>query len=148
MWAGVNDQTAPQADIAAAAATAYEKIRTGSPATKTYVVGPWSPSGSPGAGLVATDETLRAAAQQAGLPFVSTITGKLYDATGALILTQRPWITGTGRVSAPKGDGNADSYVGADGVHPTDAGQAYVGRRMALALEQIVKRESAPGSQN
>ena len=35
---------------------------------------------------------------------------------------QRPWITGTGNTASPKGDGNADSYVGTDGVHPTRRG--------------------------
>lgn len=39
------------------------------------------------------------------------------------------WLTGTGSISAPKGDGNQDEYVGTDGVHLSVAGVAhYVGR--------------------
>ena len=44
------------------------------------------------------------------------------------------WIAGTGRVGATTGDGNADIYVVADGVHPSVAGAAYLGTRLAFAI--------------
>lgn len=40
-----------------------------------------------------------------------------------------PWLTGTGSITNPKGDGNQDDYIGLDGVHPSVAGvRYYVGR--------------------
>ena len=35
------------------------------------------------------------------------------------------WLTGTGSVTSPKGDGNQDQYIGPDGVHLTATGQNY-----------------------
>ena len=141
IWAGVNDQMDAQSDIATAAAQLYAKVKADAPGTRAYVVGPWSQSGSPDNSLKNTDETLRVAALNAGLPFFSPITGKVYAGDGTLLASTRPWITGTGDISSPKGDGNADIYVGADGVHPTDAGHAYIAKRMALDLELITKNE-------
>lgn len=44
------------------------------------------------------------------------------------------WLTGTGSVSNPKGDGNQDIYIGdvagKDTVHPNYAGQKYLGGRL------------------
>ncbi len=143
VWAGVNDQTLSQSSIATAAGQLYAKLKADDPGTRVYVAGPWSQSGNPTNGLQNTDETIRVAAKTAGLPFFSPITGKVFDATGTLVAQQRPWITGTGSVANPTGDGNADVYVGNDGVHPSDAGHAYIARRMALALEQLTKGEPA-----
>jgi lysophospholipase L1-like esterase len=44
------------------------------------------------------------------------------------------WITGTGNVASPGGSGNADVYISSDGIHPTRAGHAYYGRRIASAI--------------
>lgn len=44
------------------------------------------------------------------------------------------WLTGTGSVSDPKGDGNQDIYIGdvagTDTIHPNYAGQQYLGGRL------------------
>jgi hypothetical protein len=45
------------------------------------------------------------------------------------------WITGTGNVPVPKGNGNADLYISADGTHPTQAGHDYVGQRLAADIQ-------------
>ncbi|WP_228974777.1 hypothetical protein [Streptomyces sp. DH12] len=76
------------------------------------MLGCWSPNGSPGASITNTDTTVRTAAAAAGYPFVSPVTGSVDDSAGALMVTHGPWITA----------GNTAAYVGADGVHPTDAG--------------------------
>lgn len=144
LWAGYNDQLESQSSIASAASQTLQKVATGSPGTSTYVVGPWSKSGTPVASLTATDETLRQVAAQAGVPFVSPRTGTVYGADGQVAAYQRPWITGTGNAGAPNGTGNADQYVSQDGVHPTDAGHRYIAQRMALALEQVLGTP-APG---
>jgi lysophospholipase L1-like esterase len=44
------------------------------------------------------------------------------------------WLTGTGDVGTPAGDGNRDVYLGSDGIHPTTAGYAYLGTRLAFAI--------------
>ena len=127
IWAGYNDVLEPQASIAAAASDLYAQLATAAPNADVYVVGVWSPTGTAGPTSIATDETLRAAAATAGLPFISPITGRIYDGDGDLVSSQRPWIT----------DANAATYVGSDGRHPNDAGHAYIAQRMALAIERV-----------
>lgn len=68
--------------------------------------------------LKPTNDMLRTAAASAGATFI--------DAQG--------WITGTGVVGATTGDGNADVYVEAGGVHPNAAGAAFLGTRLACAI--------------
>lgn len=141
LWAGYNDQLLDQASIGSAASSTLGAVRTGSPATRIYVVGPFSPSGTPGTSLLLTDTTLRQAAAAAQVPFISPATGVVYGADGQVVARQRPWISGTGSVAAPVGDGNADSYIGTDKVHPTDVGHAYLARRMAAAINEAMTAE-------
>jgi lysophospholipase L1-like esterase len=77
---------------------------------------------------VTTDNTLAAAALAAGLPFVSLVTGNTLSGTGAVVSTQAPLVTA----------GNVSTVVGADNVHPTDAGHALLGRWMVRALAPIL----------
>lgn len=44
------------------------------------------------------------------------------------------WITGTGRVGATTGNGNADFFTGTDNTHPSQAGHDYMGRRFAQTM--------------
>ncbi|WP_411102456.1 GDSL-type esterase/lipase family protein [Streptomyces sp. cmx-4-9] len=138
VWAGYNDNGGSQPTISAAAASLYSTIRAGLSGAEVYIIGCWSPTGSPGASITNTDATLRAAAAAAGYPFISPITGAIYDATGALVATHGAWITGTGRVGATTGSGNADIYIGTDAVHPTDAGHVYLARRIAAAIRELM----------
>ena len=48
-----------------------------------------------------------------------------------------PWLTGTGSISDPKGDGNQDRYIGTDGVHPGIAGVGYYVGRIVTALQDV-----------
>lgn len=51
----------------------------------------------------------------------------------------QPWILGTGRTQAPTGVGNADIYVGADGVHPICmAHKEYIPRVYAEAFKNMI----------
>lgn len=55
-----------------------------------------------------------------------------------LFIDMVPWITGSGTVGDPQGDGNADLYVAADGVHPTTTdGYDYFGAQLADALAEV-----------
>ncbi|MBT2467840.1 SGNH/GDSL hydrolase family protein [Streptomyces sp. ISL-66] len=135
--AGYNDNGGSQPSISTAAASLYSAIKTGLPSATIYVLGCWSPTGSPGASITNTDATLRTAAAAANLPFISLITGGVYNAAGTLIATHGPWITGTGRVGAPTGAGNADTYIGTDAVHPTDSGHTYLAGRVVAAVQEL-----------
>lgn len=137
VWGGYNDNGGDQGALATAASALYAGIRTGLPNAKTIVIGCYSPSGTPGASITNTDNTLRTAAAAAGFPFISPITGNVYGPGGTLISTTGPWITGTGRVGAPAGNGNADFYVGTDAIHPTDAGHKYIANRVYAAVKEI-----------
>lgn len=128
VWGGYNDNGGNQATIATAAAALYSAIRSGLPNADVLVIGCWSPSGSPGASIVNTDTTLRTAAANAGYRFVSPVTGALYDTAGSLVATHGPWITAA----------NAATYVGADSVHPNDAGHVYLSRRIAAAYRELI----------
>ncbi|MET9467775.1 SGNH/GDSL hydrolase family protein [Streptomyces sp. NPDC006544] len=135
--AGYNDNGGSQPSISSAAASLYSAIKAGLPSAKIYVIGCWSPSGSPAASITNTDNTLKAAAAAAALPFISPLTGGIYDSTGTLIATHGPWITGTGRVGATTGSGNADIYIGTDATHPTDAGHTYLASRVVAAIREL-----------
>ena len=49
----------------------------------------------------------------------------------------KPWLTGTGSIVKPTGDGNDDQFIGADGIHPSIAGTRFYQEKVAAALRQI-----------
>lgn len=128
VWGGYNDSGGSQSAIGSAAASLFSTIKTGLPNCQVLVLGCWSPTASPGAGITNTDTTLRTAAAGAGYPFVSPITGSVYDGAGSLLATHGAFIT----------SGNAASYVGGDNVHPTDAGHVYLSRRIVAAWREVL----------
>ncbi len=130
VWGGYNDNGGSQSDIGTAAASLYATLKTVvAPGGDIIVIGCWSPTGSPGASITNTDTTLRTAAAGAMLPFISPITGSIYDKTGTLVETHGPWIT----------TANASTYVNAtDNVHPNDAGHIYLARRITEALRALM----------
>ncbi|GFE20041.1 SGNH/GDSL hydrolase family protein [Streptomyces nigrescens] len=138
IWGGYNDNTGSQSAISAAATSLYSTLKSALPACQMYVIGCWSPTGSPGASIPTTDTTLRTAAAAASIPFISPITGSCYDATGTLVATHGRWITGTGKVGATTGVGNADTWISSDGVHPTDTGHIGLARRITAAITALM----------
>jgi lysophospholipase L1-like esterase len=98
--------------LKAAIATVYAVVFNGSD-------GWTNAQGSIGAiGMVATRDAIKAGAIAAGVRFI--------DGVG--------WISGTGGVGAETGDGNADVYIETTLVHPSAAGHAYLGDRLAFAI--------------
>ncbi|MFI5973513.1 SGNH/GDSL hydrolase family protein [Streptomyces sp. NPDC051452] len=128
IWAGYNDNGASQPAIKTAADSLYATIKTGLPSAQMYVLGCWSPTASPAASLQNTDATLRTAAAGAGIPFVSPLTGSCYDSAGNLVATHGAFINSA----------NQAGYIGADSVHPNDAGHAYLARRITTAIRQLM----------
>ena len=49
-----------------------------------------------------------------------------------------PWTFGTGRVASPANNGNADTDVSTDSVHPSDAGHETLARRAAWAIRDAL----------
>lgn len=130
---GFNDSAGSQSAIATAADLLYETVQVALPRCEIIVIGCWAPSGSPGSGQVNTNATLRAAALNAGLPFIDMQSGDVLNGDGDVVASQGSWITGTGNTGAPTGTGNADLYIGTDGIHPNDAGHVYLSRRVYAA---------------
>jgi lysophospholipase L1-like esterase len=127
IWGGYNDNTGDQTAIRSAADDVLGRIKTGLPYCRALAVGCWSNVASPSAGISNTDNTIKAAAAAAGMPFVSPVTGDIFSADGTKLETGTPWIH-SGNVAAFVGS------AGGDTVHPTDAGHEYIARRMAAAL--------------
>jgi hypothetical protein len=140
IWGGYNDSAGSQSEVAAAANLLYATIQSALRNCKMIVMGCWSPTGSPGTGQVNTNVTLRAAALNNGLPFIDVQSGEVRDTAGTVIASQGQWITGTGNTGAPTGTGNADLYIGPDGVHPNDAGHLYLSRRVYEARLALLAR--------
>lgn len=120
VWGGYNDVLNAQSAIDTAARDLYRTLTT---YLDSYivVVGPTSSNGSPTASYTATTATLRSAAADWKMPFIDPLTGSAYDKNGTLIATTGAWIT----------TANPTVYIGADAVHPTDAGHTYIASRMA-----------------
>lgn len=55
--------------------------------------------------------------------------------------TDTGWITGTGHEGATVGDGNADTYISTDALHPNRAGDLYFADKLASALGNYVKEK-------
>jgi lysophospholipase L1-like esterase len=129
VWAGYNDNGGDQPTIQAAAEALYATLKSVvAPGGDIYVIGCWSPSGSPAASITNTDNSIKAAALTAGLPFISLLTGEVRNSAGTLLATQGAWIT----------TANAAGYIGTDGVHPNDTGHIYLARRVVEALKVLM----------
>lgn len=140
IWGGFNDSGGSQSAIDSAARLLYETVQAALPKCKLIVVGCWSPSGSPSSGQINTNATLKTASRSFGLPFIDVLSGQVFDGSGSVVAEQGKWITGTGNAGSPVGDGNADLYVSADGIHPNDAGHVYLSRRMYAARTALMMR--------
>lgn len=109
-----NDASAVQADLDAITAAVTSALGQVSSFAKVYVAGTIT-------ALTANNDAVRAGTLAASRPFID-LSGLIY---------------GTGKSTAPTGDGNADTYIGSDGVHPTFAGHQYIRTNYALRLRGI-----------
>lgn len=124
---GINDDGLVGAGAGAvqAAVTAWLAALTAAlPAVRVFMTGPMSPGSAGDAGSNALVRDAKRAAA-ASFPDHVLFLDNIAEA----------WVAGTGRSGAPKGDGNADWVTGGadgtDATHPTDAGHAYLARRVA-----------------
>lgn len=120
--AGVNDLGFTDTQIEAEAAALFDEIQSGLPDTLVFVTGP-----------VATLNRVRGGVNAAIKAAVGTRANFIWVPN-----VDEPWLTGTGTVSRPRGDGNADQYISADITHPTPAGIDYLAGRLADFVKQAV----------
>lgn len=117
---GINDDAFSPSAIRAEADLLFAAIHAGLPVAQIVVVGPWSSSGNPPAARLLNRDAIKTAALAAGLPFIDPIADY--------------WVTGTGHVGDEQHDGNADTWIGPDGTHPTVIGYARLGALLGTAL--------------
>jgi hypothetical protein len=114
---GINDSAT---GLQASATARLQAFRTAQPNTPVLVLGPWSPS--------ATSETSQASKWTA-------LSAAAAAVTNCTFIDNRGWITGTGKVTATAGDGNADVNISSDGTHPqVGVGDYYLASRFVRAV--------------
>jgi lysophospholipase L1-like esterase len=134
---------AARAGFETAVSAYFRDLRAALPDSVLAAMGPWAPVESIPVNPIAqqkADAILSGLRGVAGpWVFVDNLNGGWSNSTGAFVPPAgRGWQTGTGNVGQPKGDGNGDLYVTADGVHPTPAGCAYLGQVLAANLRDAI----------
>jgi len=114
-----NDDSAPPADLSVAVQKTLADVKAEAPTAKVVVIGPPWPNASPTPEILAVRDVLRAQAEAAGAIFIDPIAeGWFFD---------RP------------------DLIGADGVHPTDAGHLFMADRIApLIAQELGQTPAAP----
>jgi len=113
----------------AAAEAVFTAIRTALPDVTLIGITTFHQNGSPSANTLKNrDGNLAAMLAYCDLtidPIVATSAGA----------SSLGWITGTGKVGATTGAGNADRLIASDGTHPSDAGHVEIAGYVASAYE-------------
>lgn len=106
--------------------TVLQGARAANPNSVLVVVGPWEPNESDTTNLNGSDiavvNALSTIVESLPGPWVvlDNIRGNWKTSQGTSRASLRgPWQTGEGRTGAPTGVGNGDTWLNADGVHPT-----------------------------
>jgi hypothetical protein len=123
--------------------TYFRALREALPNSVLVALGPWQPNAAinPGAYRAEAD-AIMAGLQGVAAPwiFVDNLNSGWRNSSGTQDAgTGQGWQTGTGTVVNPKGDGNGDFYVSADGTHPTEAACVYRGTRLAEAIKAALQ---------
>ncbi|MCA3186851.1 SGNH/GDSL hydrolase family protein [Cupriavidus sp.] len=119
--AGINDAPFPPDALQAEAALLFDDIKAKLPNTIVFVLGPWSPGSTH---VIQRDAIKAAVGGRANFHFIDNV--------------GEQWQTGSGNVANPKGDGNGDVYVSADGTHPTLAGHIFLTEKVAAAMRKVI----------
>lgn len=123
--------------------TYFRDLRAALPGSVLVAMGPWAPVESIPVNAVARSkaDAIRSAMQTIGGPwiFLDNLNGSWINSSGIRTpAAGSGWQTGTGNVGNPRGDGNGDLYVAADGAHPTAAGCLYLGQVIAAQLRDAL----------
>lgn len=122
---GTNDTTTANAAYTAAALQAavtagLNTLRAALPNTPVVVLSAWVPGNTSSSAAARSAAGAAVLAGAAAVPSVISI-----DTTN--------WVTGSGTVGAPAGNGSADILVSADGIHPTQFGHDHLATRIPSA---------------
>lgn len=124
-WGGYNDRSFSGASEQTAATAVFNAGVAAEPQAAHFAIGCWSPNSPAIASVTTIDGALKAAAAAAGIPFASPSTGSAYNAAGTLIGTYEPLIRNATDVT---------NMIGADAVHPNDAGNVRIAEWMREVL--------------
>jgi lysophospholipase L1-like esterase len=135
MWAGYNDQTIDPVlleQVRVAALRTIDIIQASVPNVTIIMGGVWQPTGSPTQSPILTNDVLKQVAFQRDLAFVEPLTGNVYDRFENLVYSNGgPWIT----------TANSSVFVGADAVHPNNAGHQYLANKWFAAYASLYQRD-------
>lgn len=119
---GLNDRSLPLAGLKAAVRETITTLRTRFRGAPVVVLGPMPNALPVPESLRQVDRLIEEASSDAGAPYVSPI--------------QREWITGL----------NFRDVIDAKSQHPTTAGHAYLGGRLAVALQKLMTTPQGAGT--
>jgi lysophospholipase L1-like esterase len=108
-----DDQTHSQESIEAAARQTIQIVKKAAPHAKILVIATFWVSNDPPAGIIASRDAVRAAAKAEGVSFADPIAGR--------------WL----------GD-DPGRYIGSDGLHPVDAGEAVLAKHIQPLVADLV----------
>lgn len=121
----------------------YTRLRQALPDTVIVALGPWAPRQFiPTEPLAATKaQVIRDTVARLPGPwiFVDNLQGGWINSAGESAPPSGPWLTGTGTIADPKGDGNADLYIAQDGAHLSRDGVEYFAGLLADNLRQALR---------
>ncbi|MBD1541846.1 SGNH/GDSL hydrolase family protein [Arthrobacter sp. IA7] len=118
VFGGLNDASAPADTVGTAAGQLYAAMLKNSPNAKLIVVGPAWPNDTPIPNMFDVRDAIKAAALHAGATFIDPI------AEG--------WFTG-----------EDTKLIGRDNTHPTDAGHAYMAKKLSKPILDAVAKSAA-----
>lgn len=129
-YPAISGTTYTPTEIAAEALRCWRKMRALLPGALIIVGGPHSGSRGPDQRTIDIEAALAAAFSVWADPFSAYV--PLAPSTA------RAWISGTGRVGATTGSGNADVMITTDATHPTELGHQLYARRLASEIRRII----------
>jgi lysophospholipase L1-like esterase len=120
----INDNGLSSSGISAQVTSTIDRLTAALPLADIVAVGVQMIGGAPSAAAITNNDAF----------FAGVTAAARQDRITAISPMAEGWITGTGRAGAVAGDGNADAFIGSDGIHPTDAGAAYWASRIAARI--------------
>ncbi|MER2520292.1 MAG: SGNH/GDSL hydrolase family protein [Bdellovibrionales bacterium] len=124
IWGSINDAAQDPTAVQNAAYALYASLQRQLPQTKLLAIGVQARGASTSANDRTINQSVKAAAVAAGVPYLDCI--------------GEGWVMGSGKYGATTGMGNADVILGGDGAHLQQTGCEYYARRIAAWLaEQI-----------
>lgn len=142
-WLAVNDDITPGMVDVVTVAAGYNDHSYGLPALRAEVLADLTAIRAllPRAWIVVFGDNTGARGPDAATLAVEAAIAAAHAAWGdanslwvPISTAPSPWFFGTGRIGAATGNGNADTTISTDGVHPSDAGHRLFARRAAEAI--------------